>query len=125
MILFEHALFRVQVQVVRSESLEHPVHQFLIVFQVIFVALLRSDPCVDGYVVHVDHHASFIDKVPENHVHHGLEGGGRVGETEEHDRWLVEPFVGDERRFPSIFWFNEHLVIPPLDIDTGEHRAVS
>src|SRR5216683_2129871 len=37
---------------------------------------------------------------------HGLEGGGRVGEAEKHDHWLIEPLVGDKRCLPPILWFD-------------------
>ena len=39
---------------------------------------------VDGDVIHVDSHASPINEVSEDGVHHGLEGGQRVGEPEKH-----------------------------------------
>ena len=60
---------------------------------------------MDGDVVHVDHYAPFIDEIAENRVHHGLEGGRRVCESEEHDRRFVKPFVGYEHCFPSVLWF--------------------
>ncbi len=93
--------------------------------QVVLLTLPGPWSCVNGNIVHIDHHAPPVDEVSEDRVHHGLESGRRVSEAEEHDRWFVEPFVGDECCFPSILWFNEDLVVPPLDVDTGELCAVS
>ncbi len=42
----------------------------------VFVALPWSGSSVDGYIVHVDRYAPFVDEVLEYCVHHGLEGGG-------------------------------------------------
>ena len=75
---------------------------------------------MDGYVVHVDGDAPFVDEVTEYSVYHGLESSGGIGETKEHDRWFVESFVGDEGCLPSIFGLDEHLIVPPFDIETSE-----
>jgi len=79
---------------------------------------------MDGYIIHINGDASFIDEIAEYSVHHGLEGGGGVSEAEEHDHWFVESFIGDESCFPSIFGFDKHLVVPPLDVETSEQQAV-
>jgi len=34
---------------------------------------------VYGYIIHVDCHVSFVDKVTKYGVHHGLEGSQGVG----------------------------------------------
>ncbi len=86
----------------------------------IFVALPRSCSRMDSYIVHVDGDTSFIDEVVEYSVHHGLEGGGGVGETEEHDCWFVESLIGDEGHLPLVFRFDEHLVVSPFDVETSE-----
>ena len=75
---------------------------------------------MDSYVVHVDCHTPFVNEVPEDHVHHGLEGGRGVSEAEEHDRGFVKALVGDESRFPLVFRFDEYFVIPPLDVNADE-----
>src|SRR6266851_10441077 len=94
-------------------------------FQMVFVALPWFGSRVDSYVVHVDCYVPSIDEVPEYCVHHGLKGGRQVGEAEEHDRWFVEPLVSDECRFPSVLWFDEDFIIPPLNVNAGELRAVA
>ena len=32
----------------------------------------------DHYIIHVDNNLSSVDQIPEEVVHHGLEGGGGV-----------------------------------------------
>jgi hypothetical protein len=39
---------------------------------------------VDEDVIHVDRDVSFIDQLAEQVVHHQLEGGGGIGESEKH-----------------------------------------
>ena len=46
---------------------------------------------VNAHVVHVDFKPFFRDHVCTDMVHERLEGGGCVGETEEHDCWFIEP----------------------------------
>ena len=37
-------------------------------------------------IIHIYCHISFINKVLEDVIHHGLEGGWTVGEAKEHDQ---------------------------------------
>ena len=57
--------------------------------EVVLVALPWFGSHVDCYVVCVYGDTSFVDKVTEYHIYHGLEGGRGVGQTEEHDRWFI------------------------------------
>ena len=68
----------------------------------------------DVIQVHTDH--SFHDEVMEDVIHHCLEGGWTVGESEEHDQWFKEPPVGPECCLPLISLGDAHIVVPPLDI---------
>ena len=63
------------------QSCQDPVHQPSVLKQV-----------VGEYedVVQVGRDMSLVDQVPQDVVHHVLEGGGRVGEPKEHDRRLKE-----------------------------------
>ncbi len=58
-------------------------------FKVVSFAFSWLGPSVNGYIIHVDGYASFVDEVVEDCVHHCLEGSGGVGQTEEHDHWFV------------------------------------
>ena len=91
----------------------------------VVLAFPWSGPSVDGYVVHVDRYAPFVNEVAEYHVHHSLESGWRVGKSEEHDCWFIESFVGDERCLPSVFWFDEYFIVSPLDVNAGEFGAIA
>jgi hypothetical protein len=84
-----------------------------------------SGASVDGNVIHVDGYAPSIDKVLEDSIHHGLEGGRRVGESEEHYSGLEESFIRYEGRFPSILLFNENFIIPPFNIEPCEYGGSS
>ena len=77
------------------------------------------------YIVYIDGDISSINKVTEYGVHHHLRGSQWVGEAEEHYCWFVEPFVGNECCFPSVFLFDEDFIIFPLDIETYEEGAAS
>ena len=49
------------------------------------IPMLFQSFCEDKDIIKVYHHHSFEDQVFENSVHHGLEGGGTIGQSEEHD----------------------------------------
>jgi len=80
---------------------------------------------MDGYVIHVNHYTPFVDEVAEYCIHHGLEGGGGVGQAEEHNCGFVKSFVSDEGRLPAVFRLDEYFVIPPFNVETSEQRTVS
>ena len=71
-------------------------------------------------VVHVHDHRTTRDEVYEQVVHHGLERGGAVGETEEHDKRLEQPTVGAERRLPLIALTNPDVVVAPANVELCE-----
>src|SRR5712671_709092 len=107
-------------QVVHPKSVEYLAYQLSVALQVVLLTFPGPGSRVDGNVVHVDCYTPSVDEVSEDGVHHGLEGGGGVGETKEHDHRFVEPFVGDERCFPPVLRFDEYLVVTPLDVNAGE-----
>ena len=80
---------------------------------------------VDKEVVHIDDEPSFGDHVVEGVVHETLEGGGGVGEPEEHHSWFEKAFMGDEGRFPLVTIFDSYVVIPPPYVKLGEDLSVS
>jgi hypothetical protein len=80
---------------------------------------------VDRYVVHVDHEGSTRNLFVEYRIHHGLKGGGRVGESEEHYRWLEESLIGHERRFVLVFRCNSDRVISPSYVDCGDKFRIA
>ena len=80
---------------------------------------------VDEKVIHVDNEPSFGNHIAEGVVHEMLEGGGGVGEAEEHYGGFEEPLVGDEGGFPLVSVLDSHIVVSPPDIEFGEDLGVS
>jgi len=54
-----------------------------------------------------------------------LEGGWRVGESEEHNCWLEESLRSEECRFPFVSFLNVDIVISPLYVKFSEEGATS
>ena len=80
---------------------------------------------VHCYVIHVDSEPSLGDLFVEHGVHHGLEGGWRVGQSEEHYRRFEESPVGDKGGFMSVLFNDLDRVVPPLDVNTGDELCIS
>ena len=59
----------------------------------------------------IDHHNAFCYEIPEDIVHHGLEGGGAVGHTKEHYQRFEQASIGLESCL---------LLISGLDADVVE-----
>ena len=78
----------------------------------------------DEEVVHVDDKPSFDDHVSEGVVHESLEGGGKVDESEKHDSWFEEAFMGDECSFPLMAIFDVDIVISPSYVKFGKNLCV-
>ena len=49
-----------------------------------------------------------------------MEGGRRVGESEEHDRGFEEAPVGVEGCLPFVPFLDPNIIIPPTNIQLGE-----
>src|SRR5882757_2797090 len=75
---------------------------------------------VDQDVVHVNGEPVLSQLLLEDRIHHCLEGGRKVGETEEHDARLEQSFVGDECRFPLVAFFYANIVVSPSNVEFGE-----
>src|SRR5882672_2146190 len=77
------------------------------------------------HIIHVDDEPSFAKFFFEDSVHHHLESGRGVGQTEEHHHWFEEPFVGDEGCFPLIAIPNSYIVVSPSYIEFSEQSSAS
>jgi hypothetical protein len=85
-----------------------------------FDALREDEDVVEVYVNH-----TFHDEVLENVIHHHLEGGGRVSESEKHHQWLVEATISTTRCLPLVTLFHSNILVPPSYIELREEfRAV-
>ena len=80
---------------------------------------------VDEEIIHVDNEPSFSNHITEGVVHETLEGGGGVGEAEEHHGGFEETFVGDEGCFPLVTVLDSHIVVPPSYVELGKDLGIS
>jgi hypothetical protein len=56
----------------------------------------------------------------ENVIHHCLEGGRAISESEEHDERFKESAVGPKSSLPFISGLNANIVEAPADIQLSE-----
>jgi hypothetical protein len=75
--------------------------------------------CVSGLSIINANHA-FHDEVLENVVHHCLEGGGRVSESEKHHQGLVEAVISTKHCLPLVTLFHSNILVPPSYIELCE-----
>ena len=76
----------------------------------------------DENVVHVDEQFVRIlhFHLPKHSVHRSLEGGRRVGQSEEHDPWFEQSRWGFEGGLPFVAFFDLDVVVSPPYIEFGE-----
>ena len=72
-----------------SQLLEYPSDKIVVALEVFLVSFAFLGSRMDSNVIHVYCYTSFVNQVPEDGVHHGLERGWGVGEAEEHDSQFV------------------------------------
>jgi len=70
----------------------------------------------DQDVVQIDHHDTFRYKVPEDVVHHGLEGGWTVSHSKEHYQGFEQTLIGPEGCLSLVSGLNADVVETPADI---------
>ena len=80
---------------------------------------------VDEKIIHVDNEPSFGNHVVEGVIHETLEGGGGVGESEEHHRGFEKSFVGNEGCLPLVAIFDLYVVVSPADVELSKNLGVS
>ena len=79
---------------------------------------------VNKEVVHVDDEPSFSNHVAEQVIHEVLEGGGRVGESKEHDSGFEQPLMGDEGCLPLMAIFDSYIVVSPMNVEFDEDFSI-
>ncbi|KAG5353135.1 hypothetical protein C0989_009979 [Termitomyces sp. Mn162] len=65
-------------------------------------------------------HYALCNEVPEDVIHHCLEGGWAVGESEEHNKRFKQSPVGLEGSLLFIFLLDMHIVVAPPDVQFSE-----
>src|SRR6266436_3904386 len=110
------ALVMSEIEFVLSESFQYQTCDSVMLFHRL---------CKDEDVIQVDTDHTLSDEILENVIHHGLEGGWAVSETEEHHQRFEESSVGAECSLPFITFLDTDIVVPPLDIQLGEVSCAS
>jgi len=70
----------------------------------------------DQDVVQIDHHNTFCYEVPEDVVHHGLEGGWTISYFKEYYQGFEQTSIGSEGYLPLISRLNANIVETPMDV---------
>ena len=89
------------------QDLQYPSDYLLVLF-------LRLGE--DQDVVQIDHHDILCYEVPEDVIHHGLEGGRTVGHSKKHYQGFKQTSIGPEGCLPLIPRLNADVVETPADI---------
>jgi hypothetical protein len=110
------ALVMSEIEFVLSESFQYQTCDSVVLFHRL---------CKDEDVIQVDTDHTLGDEILENVIHHGLEGGRAVSETEEHHQRFKESSVGVECSLPFITFLDTNIVVPPSDIQLGEVSCTS
>src|ERR1700677_2947525 len=76
-------------------------------------------------IIHVDDDVSFVNKVFQNGIHHGLERGGRISKSEEHDRQFKAASICGKGGFPFVSFLDAKIVVSPPKIHLGEEFRTS
>ncbi len=79
----------------------------------------------DENIVKIDRDLSFGDEVTEDIVHHPLEGGGWVGESEEHDSGFEQSSVHVEGSFFLVAFFDLDVVVSPTNVKLREELCTT
>ena len=111
----ELALFKLQMKVEFGHVLEDAFRAFF---------MEGGVGGVDKKIIHIDDEPSFGNHIAEGVVHEALEGGGGVGESEEHHRGFEKSFVSDEGRLPLVAILDSYVVIPPADVELSENFGI-
>ena len=77
----------------------------------------------DQNVVQIDHHNTLRYEVPEDVVHHGLEGGRTVSHSKERYQGLEQTSIGPEGCLPLVSGLNADVVRGPLIHDSRAHSS--
>ena len=82
--------------------------------------MLLFHPGKDQDVVQIDHHDTFCYEVPEDVVHHSLEGSQAVSHAKEHYQGFEQASIGPEGCFPLISGLNADVVETLMNVQLGE-----
>ena len=78
--------------------------------------MLSLCPDKDQDVIQIDHHDTLHYEVPEDVIHHGLEGSRTVGHSKEHYQGFEQTSIGLEGRLSLVSGLNADIVETPTDV---------
>jgi hypothetical protein len=107
------------------EFSEYPFDVGSVPLDVLCLRFLHATLSVDGHIVHMDCEPFLSDFFGEYGIHHCLKSGWGVGESEEHDCWFEQAFIGNESSFPFISFFDPDVVVAPSDVKFGVEGAAA
>ncbi|KDQ30026.1 hypothetical protein PLEOSDRAFT_1027867, partial [Pleurotus ostreatus PC15] len=87
-------------------------------------AMLFARLGVDQNVIQIDNDHTFRNELPEEVVHHGLEGRWAIRQSEEHYQRLEESTRSPERGLPLVALLDPDVVETPPDVELGEVASV-
>ena len=111
----EFTFFELQVKVELSHVLQNAFSAFL---------MEGGVGRIDEEIVHVDDEPSFGNHITEGVVHETLEGGGGVGEPEEHHGRFEQSLVSNKGCFPLVTVFDSYIVVSPPDVKLSEDLSI-
>src|SRR5258708_1790981 len=79
---------------------------------------------VNEDVIHVADGLIAIDEGAEDVIHHCLEGGGRVAQSEEHDKGFKQSTVHGEGSLPLIPFLQSDIVETPAEVQGSEPLCI-
>ena len=79
---------------------------------------------VDQNVIQIDNDHTFRNELPEQVVHHGLEGRRAVGQSEEHHQRFKESARSPKCGLPLVTLLDPDVVETPPDVELGEVASV-
>ncbi|KAG6884471.1 hypothetical protein C0993_010753, partial [Termitomyces sp. T159_Od127] len=109
--LFKLTLLQFEVELVLVEAFQDNMYD---------LAVLLKRFGVDEDVIKVYTHYTLHNEVLEDFVHHCLEGGQAIGESEEHNERFKQSPDGSKGSFLLILLLSAHVVVTPPDIQFDE-----
>jgi hypothetical protein len=79
---------------------------------------------INENVVEVNCDSACGDLISEDCIHECLEGGGGIGEPEEHHLRLKQASIGSKRSLPFVPCFDADVIISPADVELGEKSGM-
>ena len=105
---FKLALLRFEVEIIFGQDAKYVIDNPSVEVYVIW--------CMDEDVIHVNGDVAFVDQFAKDEVHHGLERGRGIRETEKHDHGLEKAAVRFKGGFPLVAVSNTYVVVSPSDV---------